>query len=138
MLKLTNRIIPSQCDPIIDCSTCIISLQFCALDVWNRQIKDLKADSKIHLRYVEDVDANLEDVTREGKQFLAEYYGQNQLSSSENRCTKWKNKTVDHKVQNFESPFYRHPLPYMAIPPVLIFFPNPPLLARLFQQYQPN
>ena len=95
MLKLTNRIIPSQCDPIIDCSTCIISLQFCALDVWNRQIKDLKAGSKIHLRYVEDVDANLEDVTREGKQFLAEYYGQNQLSSSENRCTKWKNKCAE-------------------------------------------
>ena len=36
---------------------------------------------------------------REGKQFGAECHGQNQLSSSKNRCTKWKSKTVDHSMQ---------------------------------------
>ena len=60
------------------------------------KLKTLKAGSKIPLRYVRDVDANLEDVVREGKQFVAKCYGQNQLSLSENRYTKWKNKTVDN------------------------------------------
>ena len=62
---------------------------------------------------------------REGKQSVAKCYGRNQLSSSENRYTIWKNKTIVHR-------------PYMAIPPFLSFFPNLPLLARLYQQYHPN
>ena len=37
--------------------------------------KTLKAVSKITLRYVGDVDANLVDVMREEKQFVAKYYG---------------------------------------------------------------
>ena len=37
--------------------------------------KTLKAVSKIPLRYVEDVDANLVDVMREEKQFVAKCYG---------------------------------------------------------------
>ena len=32
---------------------------------------------------------------REGKQFVVKCYGQNQFSSSENRCIIWKNKTDD-------------------------------------------
>ena len=55
--------------------------------------KALKAVSKVPLRYIGNVDAKLEDVMREGKQFVARCYEQNQLSSSENRCTIWKNKT---------------------------------------------
>ena len=84
---------------IIDCSTRIIWLQFCTQYVWNSQIKDLKAGSKIPLMYFGDVYVKLEDVIREGKQFAAKCYVQNQLSWSENRCTNWKNKTVDHSVQ---------------------------------------
>ena len=49
--------------------------------------KTLKAASKIPLRYVGYVDANLEDVMQEEKQFVTKSYGRNQLSSSENRCT---------------------------------------------------
>ena len=49
--------------------------------------KTLKAFSKIPLKYARDVDANFEDVMREGKQFVAKCYGPNQLGSSENRCT---------------------------------------------------
>ena len=49
--------------------------------------KTLKAFSKISLKYARDVDANFEDVMREGKQFVAKCYGRNQLGSSENRCT---------------------------------------------------
>ena len=37
--------------------------------------KTLKAASKIPLRYVGDVDANLEDVMREEKQFVTKSYG---------------------------------------------------------------
>ena len=46
--------------------------------------KALKAVSKVSLSYTGNADANLEDVMREGKQFVAKCYGQNQLSSSEN------------------------------------------------------
>ena len=49
--------------------------------------KVLKAVSKVPPRYIGNVDANLEDVMREGKQFEARWCGRNQLSSSENRCT---------------------------------------------------
>ena len=51
------------------------------------------------LRYVEDVDANSEDVMLERKQFVPKCYGKNQLSSSENRYKKWKEKTVAYRVQ---------------------------------------
>ena len=57
------------------------------------------AGSKTPLWYTGDVDANLEDVMREEKQFVAKCYGQIQMSSSENRCTNWKNKTMDHSDQ---------------------------------------
>ena len=60
--------------------------------------KTMKAGSKIPLGYVGYVDANLEEVMQERKQFAAKCYGQNQLSSCEDRCTRWKNKTVDHSV----------------------------------------
>ena len=53
----------------------------------------LKTVNKIPLWYIGSVDTNLEDVMREGKQFVARCYGQNHLSSSENRCVIWKNKT---------------------------------------------
>ena len=49
-------IIPSQCDPIIDCSTCIIWLQFYDHDGGYRPIKD-------------------PDVMHEVKQFVAKFYG---------------------------------------------------------------
>ena len=127
-----DRSIPSPCETIIDCSTRIIWLQFCVHDVWHKQIKDQKASRKIPLRYVGHVDPNLEDVMREGKQFGAKCYGQNQLSWSENRCTKWKNNTVDHGVQKVWIPPSINPAS-MAIPPFLNCFANPPLLARLFQ-----
>ena len=65
---------------IIDCSTRIIWLQSCTQYVWNSQIKDLKAGSKIPLMYFGDVYVKLEDVMREGKQFAAKCYVQNQLS----------------------------------------------------------
>ena len=61
--------------------------------------KTLKAGSKIPLRYVGDVDANLEELMQEKKQFVAKFYGQNQLSSSEDRCTRWKNNTVDQLLR---------------------------------------
>ena len=99
--------------------------------------KALKAVSKIPLRYIGDVDANLEDVMQEGKQFIAIFYGRNQLSSSENRWAIWKNKTIDHSVQNVWNPPFISPLPYGHLP-VFIFFPKPPFFARLFQQYCPN
>ena len=75
-----DRIIPSQCDPIIDYSTCIIWLQFCDHDGRHRPVK-------------------VPDVMREGKQFVTKCYGRNQLSSYENRCAIWKNRTIDHSVQ---------------------------------------
>ena len=75
-----DRSTPSPCEPIIDCSTRIIWLQFCVHGVWHKQIKDLKASRKIPLRYVGHVDPNLEEAMREGKQFGAKCYGQNQLS----------------------------------------------------------
>ena len=43
---------------------------------------------------------------------------------------------TDDSVQKIWSPLPEQP-PSMAIPPFLNFFPNPPLLARLFQ-YHPN
>ena len=56
--------------------------------------KTLKAVSNIPLRYIGDVIANLEDVMREGKQIIAQFYGRTQLSSSENRWKIRKNKTI--------------------------------------------
>ena len=110
-----------------------------AHDVWHRQTKDLKAGSKIPLRYVEDVDTSLEDVVLEGKQFVAKCYGQNQLSSSENRYREWKDKPVDHSVQKFwiSASIDTSPLLLYDHPPVLIFFPNPSLSVRIFQQFSP-
>ena len=61
--------------------------------------KTLKAGRKIPLRYVGDVDANSKEVMQERKQFAAKCYGQNQLSSSEDRCTRWKNNTVDQLLR---------------------------------------
>ena len=40
-------------------------------------------------------------------------------------------------TRRFEPPFYRQP-PSMVIPLFLYFFPNPPLLARLFRQNRPS
>ena len=79
--------------------------------------KTLKAVRKIPLSYVGNVDVNLEDVMWEGKQFVAKCYGRNQLSSSENRCTVWKNKTIDHSVQKvwISSPI-DNPLPPPPLP----------------------
>ena len=56
--------------------------------------KTLKAVSNIPLRYIGDVIANLEDVMRERKQIIAQFYGRTQLSSSENRWKIRKNKTI--------------------------------------------
>ena len=119
-----NRSIPSPCETIIDCSTRIIWWQFCVHDVWHKQIKDLKASRKIPLRYVGHADPKLEDVMREGKQFGAKCYGQNQLSWSENRCTKWKNNTVDYGVQKVWIPPSIN-TSYMAIPPCFYIFTTP-------------
>ena len=41
------------------------------------KLKTQKAGSKIPLRYIEEVDANLEDVIQKGEQFVAKCYGQN-------------------------------------------------------------
>ena len=93
--------------------------------------KILKAVSKRPLRYVGDVDDNLEDLMWEGKQFLAKYYGQNQLSLSESRCTICKKKTIDHSVQKdwTPPPFYRQSLPYMVIPRFSLYS-EPPAFGK--------
>ena len=57
-------------------------------DVWHSQIKCPKAVNKVPLKYLGVLDAK-----REGKQFVAKCYGQNQSSSSENRSTIWLNET---------------------------------------------
>ena len=80
LISINNRIIPSQCDPIIDCSTCIIWLQLCDHNGCNRPVKD-------------------PDIIPKGKKFIAKCYGPNQLSPSEHRCTIWKNKTIHNSVQ---------------------------------------
>ena len=114
-----DRIIPSQCDPIIDYSTCIIWLQFCDHDGRHRPVK-------------------VPDVMREGKQFVTKCYGRNQLSSYENRCAIWKNKTVDHSVQKVWIP------PSIDTPSlygralVFIFFSKPPAFGKTFSTISPQ
>ena len=55
--------------------------------------KALKATRKVPLQHIGDLNAEIEDVIREGSIFVAKCYGQNNVSSSENRRTIWMNKT---------------------------------------------
>ena len=85
--------------------------------------KTLKAASKIPLRYVGDVDANLEDVMREEKQFVTKSYGRNQLSSSENRCTISKSL---------------NPPSFPPAPRVFIFLSKLPAFGNTFSTISPQ
>lgn len=57
------------------------------------KLKALKAAYKMHLKHIGDIAADLDEVIKEGKQFVAECYGQKCLSSSINRAVMWKHKT---------------------------------------------
>ena len=46
LISINNRIIPSQCDPIIDCFTCVIWLQLCDHNGCHRPVKDPDVMSK--------------------------------------------------------------------------------------------
>ena len=85
-----------------------------------------------------DQPVKVPDVMREGKQFVTKCYGRNQLSSYENRCAIWKNKTVDHSVQKVWIPpsidtpsLYGHAL-------VFIFFSKPPAFGKTFSTISPQ
>ena len=57
------------------------------------KIKAMKTAHKVPLLQIGDSDAQLDDVIKEGKHFVAECYGQKSSSSSENRSMIWKYKT---------------------------------------------
>ena len=61
------------------------------------KLKPMKAVNKVPLKYLRNVNANLEEVIPEEKKFVAKCYGQNQWTLFENRCTIWKNKTDGEK-----------------------------------------
>ena len=57
------------------------------------KLKALKVATKFKLKKIGDIGANLDEVVEEGKKFVASCYGQDSLSSSQNRAFIWKNKT---------------------------------------------
>ena len=56
------------------------------------KMKAMKTAHKVPLLQIGDSDAQLDDVIKEGKHFVAECYGQKSSSSSENRSSIWRGK----------------------------------------------
>ena len=89
-LKIINRLVTSSHHNVTLSSIALHALSgynSVSLMIGIAKLKTLKAVIEMPLRYVGYVDANLEDVMRERKQFVAKCYGENQLSLSESRCT---------------------------------------------------